>query len=171
MKRLILLRHARAVAKDAAPDFDRVLAPEGRAQMEAMAGHLAGLPCDLALVSPSARTRETWELARRSDVPARFDQRIYEASERELLAVAQEAEQTAQSVILVGHNPAFEELALDLVRSGEQGPAADRLRHGFPTASVAILDFEISSWPELARRTGRLVSFETPASLGFAGRD
>ena len=171
MKHLILLRHAKAVAKDAAPDFDRVLAPEGRAQMEVMAGHLAGLPCDLALVSPSARTRETWKLARRSDVPARFDQRIYEASERELLAVAQEADPTTQSVILVGHNPAFEELALDLVRAGEGGVAADRLRRGVPTASVAVIAFDIDSWRKLSRRTGQLVSFETPASLGFAGTD
>jgi phosphohistidine phosphatase len=166
MKRLILLRHAKAVGKDAASDFDRVLAPDGRAQMEAIAAHLASTPCDLALVSPSARTRETWNLARRPDVPVRFDQRIYEASDQQLLAVAQEADPQAGSVILVGHNPAFEELALDLVRAGEQGEAAERLRGGMPTASVAVTEFDVDSWRQLSRRTGRLVSFETPASLG-----
>lgn len=167
MKRLILLRHAKAVGKDAARDIDRVLAPRGRRQMEVMAEHLAPIAVDLALVSPSARTRETWKLARRPDIPVEFDQRIYEASEPELLAVAQEADPQADSVILVGHNPAFEELALDLVRAGEEGEAAERLRRGFPTAGVAVLEFEIDAWRRLARRTGRLVSFETPKSLGF----
>ena len=171
MKRLILLRHAKAVAKDGVRDFDRVLAPQGRAQMDVIAEHLASLPCDLALVSPSARTRETWILARRADVATRFDQQIYEATERELLAVAQAADPEAETVILVGHNPAFEELALDLVRAGEQGAAAERLRGGMPTASVAVIAFDVDSWPKLSRRTGTLVSFETPASLGFAGAE
>jgi phosphohistidine phosphatase len=139
--------------------------------MEPVARHIASLPCDLALVSPSARTRETWTLVRRPDVPARFDQRIYEASERELLAVAQEADPEAETIILVGHNPALEELALDLVRAGEQGAAAERLRLGFPTASVAVIAFDVESWRDLSRRTGQLVSFETPASLGFGGSD
>jgi phosphohistidine phosphatase len=171
MKRLILLRHAKAVAKDAARDFERVLAPRGREQMEAVSGHLAGVAADLALVSPSARTRETWRLAKRPDVPARFDQRIYEADQSSLLAVAQEADADAGAVVMVGHNPAFEELALDLVRAGEEGLAADRLRRGMPTAAVAVLEFDIDSWRKLSRRTGRLVSFETPKSLGSDGED
>jgi phosphohistidine phosphatase len=171
MKRLVLLRHAKAVNKDAARDFDRVLAPRGREQMKAMSGHLAPMQLDLALVSPSARTRETWTLARRPEVTTRFDQRIYEASERDLLSVAQEADAAAASVVLVGHNPAFEELALDLVRAGEGGDAAERLRGGFPTAAIAVIEFETDSWRQLSRGTGRLVSFETPASLGLTGGD
>jgi phosphohistidine phosphatase len=171
MKRLILLRHAKAVGKDAARDFDRVLAPRGRAQMDAVARHLASVPLDLALVSPSARTRETWRLAKRPDVRTEFDQRIYEADEPQLLAVAQEADPDAGAVILVGHNPSFEELAHDLVRAGERGDAMERLRDGFATAGVAVLEFDTESWRKLARRSGRLVSFETPASLGAEGDD
>ena len=170
MKRLVLLRHGKAVSKDAARDFERALAPRGREQMGRMAEHLADMRLDLALSSPSARTRETWTLARRSDVPVRFDDRIYEAAETELLAVAQEADPQAEAVILVGHNPAFEALSLDLLRAGEKGAAAERLSRGFPTAGVAVLEFDIDSWRKLSRRTGRLVSFETPASLG-SGRD
>jgi phosphohistidine phosphatase len=170
MKRLTLLRHAKAVGKDAR-DFDRVLAAHGRAQMEVMARHLAEMALDLALCSPSARTRETWELAGRPDVPVQFDRRIYEAGETQLLAVAQEADPQAASVVLIGHNPAFEELALDLVRAGERGAGAERLQGGFPTAGVAVLEFDVAGWRGLARRTGRLVSFETPASLGFGEDD
>ncbi len=171
MKRLVLLRHAKAVGKDAERDFERVLAPRGREQMKAMSGHLAEMELDLALVSPAARTRETWTLARRPEVTTRFDQRIYEASERELLKVAQEADVTATSLVLVGHNPAFEELALDLLRAGEEGDSAERLRFGFPTAAIAVIAFDIDSWRKLSRRTGRLMSFETPATLGLTGGD
>ncbi|NNM74688.1 SixA phosphatase family protein [Enterovirga aerilata] len=170
MKRLVLLRHAKAVGKDAARDFDRVLAPRGRAQMEVVARHLASMPLDLALVSPSARTRETWELARRPEVPVRFDRRIYEASEPELLKVAQEAEPSSEALVLVGHNPAFEELARDLVRTGDEA-GMGRLLDGMPTAAVAVIAFEIDSWRRLSRKTGRLLSFETPASLGFERDD
>lgn len=166
MKRLVLLRHAKAVAKDAARDFDRVLAARGREEMAAVAAHLASLPCDFALVSSSARTRETWKLAGRPDVRTTFERAIYEADEPDLLAAARDADPNAETVIMVGHNPGFEELALSLVRADEDGPAADRLHGGFPTAGVAVIEFDIGSWRELARGSGRLVSFETPASLG-----
>lgn len=166
MKRLVLLRHAKAVAKDGVRDFDRVLAQQGREEMTAVASHLASMPCDTALVSSAARTRETWKLAHKPDVPTTFERSIYEADEPELLAAARGADPAAETAIMVGHNPGFEELALSLTQAGEDGPAADRLQAGFPTAGVAVIEFDIGSWRELARGTGRLVSFETPASLG-----
>lgn len=170
MKRLILLRHAKAVAKSLR-DFERALAPRGRAQMKFVARHLEGegLKPDLALVSPSVRTRETWDLTGQTDVPVRFDQRIYEASDDDLLSVLREAEPTAGTVVLVGHNPAFEDLARRLVRTGGEDDLA-RMQAKYPTASVAIIDFDLDDWAKIAPRTGRLVGFATPASLG-SGED
>jgi phosphohistidine phosphatase SixA len=44
VKRLILLRHAKAAAKEAAEDFDRVLAPLGRQELaHVLAGSGEGL--------------------------------------------------------------------------------------------------------------------------------
>jgi phosphohistidine phosphatase len=170
MKRLILLRHGKAVAKDAVADFDRVLAPRGRAQMKVVAEHLEDMEIDLALVSPSARTRETWSLAAREDVEARYDQRIYEAEAADLMQVLHEVPPDVHSVALVGHNPAFEDLARDLVQSGDRD-ARKRMENKYPTGCVAVLEFDIEQWSSLARRSARLVSFETPASLGFDGDD
>ena len=78
MKRIFLLRHAKAVAKDEASDIDRVLAPHGRDQMGRIAQHLAETraQADLAIVSPAARTRETWSLAKLAARSTRFEDRV-----------------------------------------------------------------------------------------------
>lgn len=165
MKRLLLLRHAKAVAKNAA-DFERVLAPRGRADMAAVARYLAAerLAPEVALVSSAARTRETWSLAGLDAVPARFDRRIYEAERSDLLDILRSVEDEAGSAILVGHNPAIEELAQAML--GDPGP----LRPGFPTAALAVIDLPAAAWRELAPGSGRLDRFVTPATLG-AGAD
>ena len=172
MKRLVLLRHAKAEAKDAAEDFERVLAPRGRAQMGVVARHLAetGLRPDLAILSPSARTRETWSLAKLKDVPVQEDERIYEASSETLLDVLRGASDEAGTVVLVGHNPGFEELATELVRTGPE-EALGRMRRGYPTGGLAVIEFDVETWRAVSPRTGRLVSFETPASLGSGPED
>lgn len=172
MKRLILLRHAKAAPKGAGEDFDRVLALRGREQMGAVARHLAkaGLKPDLALVSPSARTRETWSLAGMPDVPVRHDQRIYEASTEMLLDVVRETEARVSSLLVVGHNPAFQELAHAL--AGEGVPKAmSRMRESYPTASIAVIDLPVEVWSSIQLGTGQLAGFETPRSLGSGPDD
>lgn len=162
MKRILLLRHAKAVAKAAAEDFDRVLAPEGRADMELLAEALAGpeLRPDVALVSPAARTRETWSLAGLDGVPARDVAAIYDAELETLIAVLRDAPDEAASVILVGHNPGIEEIAMALLAGHD--PA---LARGMPTAALAVVDVSAATWRELALGTGTLARYVTPATL------
>ena len=160
MKRLLLLRHAKAVPHGTMNDFERVLAERGRSDMAALARHLGGLDPrpDLALVSPSARTRETWELAGLPDVPVRFEEPIYEASPGTLVRLVQSLPETVRLPILVGHNPGFEELAGSL-------DAATPLR-GLPTAGLVLAEWPVDRWPDVAFGTGRLVDLVTPATLG-----
>lgn len=166
MKRLFVLRHAEAVPKDTEEDVDRVLSARGRGQMERVARHLrdAGIRPDEALVSPAARTRETWELTRLGDVPARFDRRIYEATPDDLLAVLRDAEADANSAILVGHNPGLHELVRQLV--GSDRPASLRQLADFPTACLASLDLGAESWRDVSWRGATLTALVTPGSLG-----
>lgn len=161
MKRLIILRHAKAVAKSAA-DVERVLAERGRADMVAVSRYLAAerLVPDVALVSSSARTRETWSLAGLGAVPVRFDDRIYEAEIADLLALLHAIEDDVGSAMLVGHNPALEDLAGAIPAD----PAP--LRSGLPTAALVVLDCMVSSWREVGAGTGRIERFVTPAMLG-----
>ncbi|MFN2537249.1 MAG: histidine phosphatase family protein [Mycobacteriales bacterium] len=134
MPRLILLRHAKAEPQRV-DDHARVLSERGRADASALRPVLASLKPVLAVVSTSARTRETWELADPGDVHAVFDPRVYEASEQDLREVL--AELTVESAVLVGHNPSVERLAWEL-------EANDDTNGGMRTCGVAV--FEVADW-------------------------
>lgn len=163
MKQLILLRHAKAVTKAAVQDFDRVLAPEGRREMERIAANLraSSIAPDLALVSPAARTRETWALTRIGGGAPRFEQSIYDAEVETLMELVRAVPDDIGRLMLVGHNPGIEELAL-LV--GGEG-AKPSIGGGLPTAALAVFDLPEGRWADLAAGTGSLVHFAIPASL------
>jgi phosphohistidine phosphatase len=170
MKRLILLRHAKAVSKQGARDFDRALADQGRAEMASVARFLGATepPPDLALVSSARRTRETWDLARAGleDVATAYEERIYEASPEGLLAVLREADGVTadgpdETVVLVGHNPGISDLAQMLVGPADGGRA--QLASGMPTAGIVIIDFDIEAWATMNEGTGRLAQVQNPS--------
>ena len=173
MKRLYCLRHAKAVAKDPADDVDRVLAPRGRRQMKAVAGFIGEtrIRPDRALVSPAARTRETWARTGFKDVPTVFEARIYEASLETLLDVLREADDAARSLVMVGHNPGFEGLMRGLAGGIGEPHALARLAAKVPTASLAILDLPVDRWADARLASGRLIGFVTPAWLGDEADD
>src|SRR5829696_7461526 len=105
MRRLLLLRHAKAAPTGSAPDRDRPLAQRGREAAPLMGRYLVqnGLRPDLALVSPSRRTRETWDLVRAAlgDVPARFDDGLYESKADRLLSLLQSVEASIGTLLLI----------------------------------------------------------------------
>ena len=170
VRRLVLLRHAKAASPANTPDRERPLSPRGRRAVPLVAAHLAdeGIRPDLALVSPAQRTRETWDLVRSAfgEVPVRFDERIYEASTETLLALVREIEPEVGAVLLVGHNPGFGELARTLAGDGERD-AMRRLSSNFPTASAAALDFSLDTWQAVGPLAGRLERFVTPKTLAL----
>ncbi|MBV9139225.1 MAG: histidine phosphatase family protein, partial [Hyphomicrobiales bacterium] len=116
MKRLLLLRHAKSARPAGVADHERPLAPRGLADARVMGAYLQQemlLP-DLALVSTSARTRQTWDLLLQGlgSVPnLRFEPRLYEASAGELASVIAEVPDEAKEVLLIGHNPGLADLA------------------------------------------------------------
>lgn len=123
---------------------------------------------DLAAVSPSLRTRETWDIASHELAhrpPVRLEPRIYEASERMLLSLARQTPDEVRTLISVGHNPGFAELAHALAGYGDRYAFA-RMAQKFPTSSLVVLDFDVASWADLEHKTGRLDRFITPSSLG-----
>jgi phosphohistidine phosphatase len=72
--------------------------------------------------------------------------------------------------MLVGHNPGIHELALALAGSGD--PAGrNALAHNLPTSGLAVFDFAIDDWSEVAFRRGRLVLFVSPKLLKQASDD
>lgn len=149
--------------------MDRPLAARGRDAAPRMGRYLAeeGLLPDLVVVSAARRTRETWELVEPhvDATEIRFDARIYEAPASRLLAVVRESPSRARSVLMIGHNPGFEDLAKLLVGHGDRYAFA-RLTQKYPTAGLAVIDFDRENWSEIAPRSGRLDRFVTPKSLG-----
>jgi phosphohistidine phosphatase len=170
MKRLILMRHAKAVPPEGMADEARMLAPRGRLAMERMAGFFRDrdLTPDLALVSSSTRTRETWLLLEPafSKKPAhRFVPELYSASRGTLFAIIQQVPASVNTLLVIGHNPGLEEITRSLASSGE-AEALMRFGRGMPTAAVALFDLSINDWKEIAPKKGRMELFVTPKSLG-----
>ncbi|MGO4705773.1 histidine phosphatase family protein [Microvirga sp. 2MCAF38] len=174
MLRLLLLRHAKASSPQGVLDIDRPLAKRGREAAARMGVYLRseGLIPDLALVSPSLRTRETWDLVQPAlgKVEVEFHPGLYAAYALQLLAVVQQTEPENSSLMVVCHNPGCEELATLLAGHGKR-EAQIRMRHKYPTTALAVIDFDIETWDEVAFGGGTLDRFVTPQDLGFDGDD
>ena len=148
MRRLILFRHAKTEARPPGrEDFERRLVERGRADAARMGAVLAqaGLIPDLALVSPATRARETWDLAAPAFPKARveFRKALYDATAEEVVEEIAVDTDAAETVMVVGHNPSFQELAVNLLIEND-GLAADieRMSAGFPTAAAAVFGLD-----------------------------
>jgi phosphohistidine phosphatase len=169
MKQLYLLRHAKSSWKQRGPsDHDRPLARRGRHATTAIARHLRehGIEPELVLCSTARRAHETLEriepvLATRA---VRVESELYGASASALLDRLRLVPDAVGSVMLIGHNPGLQRLALELTRPA---PAVRELESKYPTAGLAILAFDRPSWAELDRATAELVSFVRPRDLEY----
>ncbi|MGQ4273082.1 SixA phosphatase family protein [Terrihabitans sp. B22-R8] len=173
MRRLVLFRHAKGEAPDPLNDYARKLAPRGQIAARGMGEWLAGqgIVPDLVICSGSARTRQTWSLAASAFDPApelQFEDRIYEAEVETLLDVVREQDSEVYTLLLVGHNPGLELLTGLLAESGEP-EVVDLFKAKFPTAAIAIIDFEDVPWAAIEEKTGWLSAFVTPKHLGIKG--
>jgi phosphohistidine phosphatase len=173
MRRLLLLRHAKAERlQSGGRDHDRILAKRGREDAVAVGAYLVRhrLVPNRALVSTSARTRETWALvatALTKAPPAEFEGSIYEASPEAILKAIKATEPTAKTLVVVGHNPGVQQLAGTLIASGDI-EARQRLLEEFPTAAFAMISFVAESWDGVHAAGGRLEHFVTPQTLEAA---
>lgn len=166
----MLLRHAKS-SWDAPvlDDFDRPLAKRGRKAALRMAEWLAERQVrpQLVLCSPAARTRETLSLiqpALGADMTARYEGKLYLAEAEDLLNRLRELDTDVGCVLLIGHNPGLQELAITLA-SDEKTPEGVRLAEKFPTAALAWFRLTTPRWSALRPGSGELVAFVTPADL------
>ncbi len=161
MRVLYLLRHAKSSWNDPTlRDFDRPLKKRGREAAERV-GQRIGLETlsnPLVICSPAVRTSETAEVVLANanlQVEPRFDERIYEASLRELVEIVTEIPDDNEVAIMIGHNPGFEELLSFLT--------GDHRR--MPTCALAKIRFGKVSWTEVRAGEGSLEWFIAPKEL------
>ncbi len=188
MKVLYLLRHAKSSWKDASlADHDRPLNGRGRRAAKVMGDYLnrymasTGPAPDLVLCSTAARTRETLDIVQCNapqtiggdSVKTEFDSGLYHAAPMELLGRLRDLADHVGVVLLIGHNPGLERLALGLTGEQAEHPAGKIPGEGFlgsmavkfPTAALAILEAEIKSWRDLKAGGALLRQFIRPKDL------
>jgi phosphohistidine phosphatase len=174
VKRLILLRHAKAVP--AAPDLedaDRRLADRGRTDAIRIGQFLkeeSWVP-ELALCSTALRTRETLELIvpQLGASPAvQHLPELYLARWLTIVNLVRQVNEKCGALLIVGHNPGLEEAARKLARP--PGDTKSRklhqlLQEDYPTAAVALFEFDVEQWSAIDRGEGDLQNFVRPRDL------
>ena len=165
--RLFLLRHAKAGwALPGVRDFDRPLDASGQADAEAtgLAMRACGYVPDLTLCSNAKRARETLEgIAGHTDTGrVLFFDKLYSEDAAGYLQLIND-NGTSGSVLVIGHNPMMEDLAMAVSGDGDDLARAT-LNAGFPTSGLAVIGFA-ESLREAAPGKGFLEAFFTPADL------
>lgn len=147
-------------------DFDRGLNARGLRGAALMGRHIAehGIAWDMALASPAERVRRTLA-ASGLDLAVQFADRAYLADSLALLELVQALPDDAARVLVVGHNPGLQDLALDLLGADTGGPLFDQLAAKFPTAAFAVLQLDIARWADCAPGCAKLMHFARPRDL------
>jgi phosphohistidine phosphatase len=164
MRTLYLLRHAKSRWDDPGrPDRERPLASRGERDANRVAKHLRRVVVapELVLCSSAVRARETLALV----LPAlgaaavQVEDELYGAPGEALLERLRAVPEEMGSVLLIGHNPGLQDLALTLV---SRGAHRERLAAKFPTAALATL--ALPSW-RLRPGDAELVDYVVPKQL------
>lgn len=163
MKRLYILRHAKSSWDNPElKDFDRPLNERGIAAIPKMVGFFNNhfTPPDKIIASPAARTTATAStfaegIGYQSMIDYASD--IYEAHYLNLLELVQNLPENVQSVMLVGHNPGFTNLANHL--------SARFVTDNVPTCGLVVLDFNSQYWHNINEAQGELVRFASPKGV------
>lgn len=163
MKTLYLMRHAKA--SNDSPTFedrDRALNERGNEDAPLIAREMQArrhIP-DLILCSSARRTQETCRHVQDmlgAHIPAVYEPDLYLASDDEILEIIRAADPKARALLIIGHNPGLEDLALSL--------GADGAPPKFPTCAVAAFRFDVENWNEVARQRGTFADYFTPKML------
>ncbi len=165
-KRLILTRHAKSSWDDPlTPDHERPLNERGKAAAADLGHWLAsrGYTPGEVLCSDALRTRKTWSGIAPALPPTailHLKPALYHAGADVMLAVLRHA--TADTVMMLGHNPGIAEFARLLAARAPNHPEFPR----YPTAATTVFDFQIGDWKNIAFGTGSVMDFFIPS-----GRD
>jgi phosphohistidine phosphatase len=165
--RLWLLRHAKSSWQDdELPDIERPLAPRGRRAADAIARYIAreSIRPELVLCSPAARARETLErvLPSLGDPDVGVEPELYTFDPEPLLLRLRSIPDRVGSVMLVGHNPAIQRLALTIARGGDRRA---ELAASYPTGALAELELEARTWSDAGVADAALTRFVLPRRL------
>lgn len=175
MKTLYLLRHAKAEREsESGEDFDRPLAERGFRDAEALGRFLSARDWrpDLIVTSTACRTLQTvagvtadWP----KPVAVIEEKDLYLAPSTRLHKAVRATSEEAASLLLVGHNPGIEDLAIELIRN-VPSEAARRLNRTLPTCGLAVFELSVERWARASPDFARLVAYFRPKDLADDAR-
>ena len=175
MPRLLLVRHAEAVAHAPEGDLGRQLTAQGRADAARMGAYFgkSGLAPDLALASPARRTRDTLEAILRElprELAHEVKPSLYNADSDTLQDLMTQTPDSVQTLLIVGHNPGVAEFTR-VILSGQD--SADPLPRSFPAPCLAVIDLSCATWQEAGTaraRLDRFMSFSNMSEYNYVSR-
>jgi phosphohistidine phosphatase len=158
MKKLLLVRHAKATHETGYIDFERPLQERGLQDAAIMAGRLKekNIIPQILISSPALRTLATANVfSQHLTIPQPQTNRvIYEATTTELVKVINGFSNDHNFIGLVGHNPGISDLLYYLT-----GQIQD-----VPTCAMILIEFDTNSWMEIIEDSGKLVYYDYPKS-------
>jgi phosphohistidine phosphatase len=156
MKKLLLIRHTKATHESGFADFERPLKMSGLQDAAIMAGRLKAhsIVPQLLVSSPALRTISTANvfLQHLSITDIEENAAIYEASQEKLVDIINEFNDAHNFIGLVGHNPGIQQVLYYLTGSD----------YDVPPCAVALIEFDVAAWGDVASKNGRVVYYDTP---------
>ncbi len=170
MRRISLFRHAKSDWSDLdKSDFDRPLNIRGKKAAPLMGAYMSeqGIAPGVIYCSPAKRARATLDLVADQFTHGPeiiFEDGLYMADARTMLDLVHNLSDSCDHVMIVGHNPGLHVLALALL---EMAHNEDYLKiiGKFPTAALAVIEFDCGKWSEILPGRGRLHRFMSPKAL------
>ena len=175
MKTLILLRHAKSdwsgsnISVETVSDIERPLSKRGYEACRKIAQFFVStkLEVDLVEYSSALRATDTFNAIKDSlhFSVQRQNSKLYTFSAQTLLNVISNTSDKVEKYLLVGHNPAIEDLISELVPPDHNSKDLAILRNKYPTGALAFLKLNIFKWNELTPNCGCLKAFLRPRDI------
>ena len=156
MKKLLLVRHAKAEKDTSGRDIDRPLKYIGIQDAAFMADKLkegAYIPQSI-ITSPALRTKTTAEIfAEHFSLPdPSKNKALYEASQQTWLNTINQLPADQDFIAIVGHNPGVSQIIYYLTGDARE----------VHTCAVAVIEVDTNDWTAISEDTGKLIYFSSP---------
>lgn len=163
MKRVVIVRHAKAVPYGYDEDFNRKLRDRGKNDANRISLKLIddGIKADLIISSPAKRALKTAKIyAENFRYPLnsiQLEEDLYEGmTTQEFIDLLREIPNDIQTVFVFGHNPLVYHLTNNLVKL---------FNSDMPTCSTVGVDFDVDEWEGVSARGGDLAFHLIPRML------
>jgi len=156
MKKLLLIRHAKATHDNDYQDFERPLKHSGLQDAVMIAKRLKenGIAPQIMITSPAVRAQSTANIIveHLSLAQPQTDMNIYDATQAALLTLVTALPDDFEFIGLAGHNPGFSELLAYLTNDFRE----------MPTCAAALISFDADTWQEITHGSGKITYYTAP---------